>query len=70
MAGGGLPTPLAFTLAPSIGRIVADTPTTRQARRREKLRASGLTQVLVTIPNTPSAKDAIRALAKKLRGEK
>lgn len=40
---------------------------TRQARRRQRLRAAGMTQVLLTIPDTPQAREAVQALAKELR---
>ena len=48
---------------------MADTPAQRQALRRNKLRAEGLTQMLVTVPKTPEARAAINALARKLRKE-
>lgn len=48
---------------------MADTPAQRQARRRDKLRAAGLTQMLVTIPDTEEAKQAVRELVAKIRKE-
>ena len=49
---------------------MAETPAARQARLKAKRRAEGLTQVVHWIPNTKQAKDAMKALAAKLRGEK
>jgi len=48
---------------------VTDTTAQRQARRRDKLRAAGMTQVLVIVPDTHEAKQAVKELAAELRGE-
>lgn len=42
----------------------------RVARHAERMKAKGLTRYAAWIPNTQAAKDAMKALAAKLRGEK